>query len=534
MYSPLVVPLPYSRVARWINRWLLLRAIQRWMRVMRFGRPMVWTFLPTPLARDLMGALAPTLTVYYCIDDLASSSPGARKITRSEERVFAEVDLVFVTSERLRQRASRFSERVHLFPFAVDYPRFEAARDSLEPLPEDLARLSRPIVGYLGGLHQWVDQDLLVEAVRSLPDVTFVLVGPVQADVSRLAAYPNVHLLGAKSHADVPRYLKGFDVAVIPYRLSDYTAHVYPTKLNEYLAMGLPVVTTDLPEIQRFNREHGDVVTVARDTAAFTSGMQAALEKAAPEVVTRRLEVAQENSWDARIVRMSELVEARLRTRRAAEMRWEERLRQMYGRARTRAIRVAGVVMLAYVALFWSPLPWIVAEPLRVSALPKVADAIVVFAGGVGESGRPEGYQERVEQAVRLYKAQKAEHIVFSSGWVYVFPEADVMKALAVSLGVPAQAILLEENAGGTHQNVAFVRPMLSRQGWKKVLLVSSPYHMRRALLTFSKLAPEIEVVAVPGESRFYEHRAGATLAQLKAILHEYLAIAYYWWKGWV
>jgi glycosyltransferase involved in cell wall biosynthesis len=304
VYSPLVVPLPYSRLARWINRWLMLRAVRRWMRIMGFGRPLVWTFLPTPLARDLMSGLGPTLTVYYCIDDLASSSPAARKIRQSEERVFAEVDLVFVTSDRLRQRAAQFSDRVHLFPFAVDYARFAAARESLDPMPEDLVGLPRPIVGYLGGLHQWVDQDLLVETARALPDVTFVLIGPAQSDVSRLAACPNVRMLGARPHGEVPRYLKGFDVAMIPYRLSDYTAHVYPTKLNEYLAMGLPVVTTDLAEIRRFNREHGDVVAVACDAASFVGEIRTALEKAMPKMVERRLEVARQNSWDARIARM--------------------------------------------------------------------------------------------------------------------------------------------------------------------------------------------------------------------------------------
>ena len=102
VFSPLIVPLPYSRIARWINRTLLLRGIRRWMRVMRFKRPIVWTFLPTPLARDLLAALDPEVTIYYCIDDLASSSAQARKIEATERKVFSEVDMVFVTSEKLR------------------------------------------------------------------------------------------------------------------------------------------------------------------------------------------------------------------------------------------------------------------------------------------------------------------------------------------------------------------------------------------------------------------------------------------------
>ena len=98
VYSPLALPFPYSRIARWINRTVLLRALRRWMRATGFGRPIVWTFLPTPTARDLIHALDPELTIYYCIDDFASSSTSAHRIAASETRLFAEADLVFVTS----------------------------------------------------------------------------------------------------------------------------------------------------------------------------------------------------------------------------------------------------------------------------------------------------------------------------------------------------------------------------------------------------------------------------------------------------
>ena len=535
VFSPLIVPFPYSRIARWINRTLLLRGIRRWMRVMRFKRPIAWTFLPTPLARDLLAALDPEVTIYYCIDDLASSSAQARRIEATERKVFGEVDMVFVTSEKLRQRAARFSEHVHLFPFAVDFPKFEAAREDGTAIPADLAALPRPVIDYLGGIHQWIDQTLLADVARRMPDATFVLIGPTQTDVSTLAACPNVRLLGARSHADVPRYLKGFDVCVVPYRLSDYTAHVYPTKLNEYLAMGLGVVATDLPEIRRFNADHGDIVTVAGAPDDFAAGLHAALEKTSPVERARRIEVARENSWDARIAEMSALIEARLQERRSSQGAWEETLRQVYRVARVRLVRIVGAVLVAYLALFWSPLPWFVAEPLRVAAIPVRTDAIVVLAGGVGETAEGgEGFQDRVKQAVALYDAHMADYMVFSTGWTYTFQEGELMKALATSLGVPASAILLEKKAGSTYQNVEFVRPILESRGWTSVLLVSSPYHMRRAVLTFKKLAPGIDVVPTPGRSQFYRHVSGANPAQLRAIAHEYVALTYYWWKGWI
>ena len=244
--SPLVLPFPYFNLARRINRWMLKRSITRWMSAVGAARPVVWTFLPTPLARDVIDSLNPALTIYYCIDDLASSSPEAARIAPSEQLLFKSADLVFTTSEKLRARAAQFSDRVHLFPFAVNMGTFEKVRDAAAPAPDDIAKLPRPIAGYVGGLHQWVDQELLAAVAEKMPEVTFALVGPPQVDVSRLERIKNIHLFGQRQHTELPGYVKNFDVGLVPYRISEYTANVYPTKLNEYLIMGIPVVATDL------------------------------------------------------------------------------------------------------------------------------------------------------------------------------------------------------------------------------------------------------------------------------------------------
>lgn len=536
VYSPLIFPFPYSRMARRVNQVLLLRALRRWMKAIKFGRPIIWTFLPTPLARDLIRTLDPELTIYYCIDDLASSSPEAQRIVRSEAQLFREADLVFVTSEKLRKQAARFRDLVHLFPFGVNYQQFEQVRKGSDELPADLRDLSGPVVGYVGGLHQWVDQELLVAVAERLPDVSFVLVGPLQTDVSKVAHCSNVHLLGVRSHTEVPRYMKGFDVGVIPYRLSEYTANVYPTKLNEYLAMGIPVVATDLPEIRRFNAEHGGVVAVAQDAETFSKAILEEMERSSPAASEQRIEVAKQNSWEERIARMSGLIEEALAAHRAATERWEVTLRRLYWAARYRLIRIAAGVIAVYLLLFYTPFIWVVAEPLRMMEPPRQADAIVVFAGGVGESGKAGGgYQERVKQAIDLYRAGKASRMIFSSGYVFSFQEAEVMRELAVTQGVPASAIILELMAANTYENVVFVKEILQREQWRSILLVSSPYHMRRGLLTWQKVAPEVTVVPTPvAQSQFYDHGWGASLEQIRGILHEYLAIVAYWWRGWI
>ena len=106
----------------------------------------------------------------------------------------------------------------------------------------------------------------------------------------------------------MPDYLRGFDVATVPYRLTDYTHHVYPAKLNEYLAMGLGVVATPLAEIERFNREHGDIVRVATGPEAFDAAVATMLSGSTPADVQRRVDVARANSWTERLQLMSSLI----------------------------------------------------------------------------------------------------------------------------------------------------------------------------------------------------------------------------------
>jgi uncharacterized SAM-binding protein YcdF (DUF218 family)/glycosyltransferase involved in cell wall biosynthesis len=536
VFSPVVLPLPYSRLARWMNRTILLRALRRWMRAAHFHNPIVWTFLPTPLARDLIRGLDPRLTIYYCIDDLASSSHAARKITHTEERVFSESDLVFVTSEKLYTRASRFSTRVHVFPFGVSYENFERVRLAPDEVPADIRGLPRPVIGYVGGLHRWVDQGLVAAVADAMPESSLVLVGPPQADVSTLKSRRNVHLLGARAHPDVPRYIKGFDVGIVPYHLSEYTSHVYPTKLNEYLAMGLPVVATDLLEIQRFNANHGDIVRIAGQPEGFVTAVREAAGDTGEEARGRRLRVAQENSWSARIAAMSALIEDRIVERERAAEHWNVTLGRLYRNARRRTLQTLAGALALYLVLFCTPLVWGIARPLRVASDLRPADAIVVLGGGVGESGeRGGGYEERVKRAVDLYRTGLAKHIVFSSGYVHVFRETEVMRALAISQGVNPSDIVLEARAASTREYVLFVTALLNQHHWRRILLVSSPYHMRRAILTWHKLEPAVTVLAAaPPETRFYKHTFGASLEQIQGIAHEYAALAYYWMNGWI
>lgn len=535
VYSPLILPFPYSAPARWINKRILLSALNRWMRAMNFYQPICWTFLPTPLTLDVLKEIPRKLLIYYCIDSFADSTPAAQRISASEQKLFREANLVFVTSQQLFKQASAYNKNVHLFPFGVSLEAFEKARENPSPMPLPLRTIPRPVVGYVGGLHQWIDEELVLRAARAHPNYSFVFVGPLQSDMNRLQREPNIHLLGQKPHEDIPHYIRCFDVGIIPYRLTRYTENVYPTKLNEYLAMGKPVLSTALAEVESFNQQTGSLVEIARSPAEFLETLPLLLREDDGEARLRRIQAARQNAWGNRFAAMQTLITNHLENKsKFSGQEWKQRL-SAEGHARTRFLRWTGTALLLP-ALVFSPLGWWAARPLRVSSPPQRADAIVVFGGGVGESGQSgESYQERVREAVNLYRSGYAPRIHFVSGFTWIYPETDLMSALAKDLGIPPSALSKETRVARTYDYILRIGETAQREHWGSILLVTSPYHTRRARLTFRKNVPALGVFPMPVKNSSY-YAQGWILQprQLHGILHEYLGILYYRLRGWL
>jgi uncharacterized SAM-binding protein YcdF (DUF218 family)/glycosyltransferase involved in cell wall biosynthesis len=533
--SPLLLPFPYSGVARRINAWLIGRSIERWMRATRRNSPILWTFLPTPLVHDIISDLAPALVVYYYTADFAASSAGARSVAESEDRLLGRADVVFVTSRALQVRALRFRAEAHYIRMGVDFESFEDVRRLAPKAPEDLAVIPHPRFVYVGGLHQWVDFEMLRAVATGHPDWHIVLIGPKQTDLQAVEVLPNVHIFGPRPFGDLPRYLVASDVGLIPYRLAKYTESVYPTKLNEYLAAGLPVVSTPLPEVAAYSKEHEGAVFLAADADGFSSAMGRALsDRDGGRGV--RIAAARRNGWAQRVAEMSARMGEALAAKGDLPQSGPGILRRLVGSHSLRA--VSAVMLCVYLTIFWSPLVWWLAEPLRISEPPRTADAIVLLAGGAGEAGIVgRSHEERIRRAVELYKAGFAPRILLCSGERTHFMELDVMRGIALAHGVPAADILIEERGGGTRTMVIDAVRRARDCGWRSVLLVSSSYHMRRAVKTWRKAAPEVEVIAAPVEKpRFYRPKSKGLVSaqQLRSLAQEALGLVWYWSRGWI
>ncbi len=540
VFSPLFLPLPYVGWAVAFNRHMLTRAIRRWCKASGFRNPMLITFLPTPLAQGLIEDIDPCLTVYYCANDMAGGSEGAARLRPVEEAFFAKVDAVFCNSQALLDRAKALGGRAHLFPAGVDFDKFAKVRERGD-VADELRNLPGRKVGYIGAISHVFDQDLLVHLARQRPQLQFVMVGPLISEVDRLRACPNIHLLGARTHDDIPAFIQGFDVALIPYVRNTFTDAVYPCKLNEYLAMGVPVVSSDLAEIKAYRMRHGEVVQLAATAEGFLNAIDETLSAPATTQADvdrhARVEAARSNSWTQRFADMHELLNALVLAKQRDRQPWQARLAALYRRSRSRALRWTVALLGIYGVLFHSPLVWWLGQPLVLDQPPRPAQAIVVFSGDGDPAPNHSGYKRRVQDALRLYRGGLAPRIIVSSGWDRGgTTESQVVRALLVDQGVPAERIqVLAETPNSTLSNVRLTGAALQRQGIHEVLFVTGPYHERRAAAVWARQAPGIRLITVKASGvPPVGSWVGSSPRVLSMVAYEYAAWARYWVKGWL
>lgn len=545
VFSPIFFPFPYSKAAQIFNNILFIRTLKKWLKINKFSDPIIWTFLPTRIALNLIEKINNKLIVYYCIADFNELVMKKRSLQIVEKQLLRKCDVVFAQGEMIKKKCSEYNKNVSIFPFGVNIDNFINKDFKDSEIPEEIHTIQKPIIGYIGGIHRHIDFELLKNLISRNPNWSFVFIGPIQSDIKDLKFQSNAYFLGQKNFFELPKYLYQFDVCLIPYDISQYTDTVYPTKLNEYFAMGKPVVSTPLPEIVEFNKRNGNYVFLASTAEEYEKEINRALSEKEVKKENERIEIAKNHSWKRTIEEMSNIIENTIEKKANETINWQKQLKVIYRKARSKIIGFVTSLALIWILIFHTPFVWWLAKPLLISDPPRKADTIVVLAGGVGESGTAgQGYEERVEYAVELYKKGFADYMIFSSGYLYRFKEAQMMKLLAISLGVQQQNIFLEEKASSTYQNVEYTKEILDKKGWNKILLVSAPFHMRRVSLVFKNIAENIDVSYTPIPYSLYYNwprdlhlismNKQITTKQLRGLIHEYLGIIYYWWKEWI
>jgi GT2 family glycosyltransferase len=236
--------------------------------------------------------------VYDCMDDWSGFPKIGKPLLQSERKLLAGADLVTASSESLRRTLQERGAAAELIRNAADLEHFEISVSS-----SLLAGIEKPIVGYLGAIAEWFDVELVRSAAAARPEYEFVLVGGVfDIDVGGLERLENVQLLGEKPYALMPHYLRRFDVAIIPFRSGPLTESTDPVKFYEYFVQGKPVVTTGLPELERFAGHYYP----AADVVEFVVHLDRAIAEDDDRLREDRKRIARENSWDTRVTQFEQ------------------------------------------------------------------------------------------------------------------------------------------------------------------------------------------------------------------------------------
>ncbi len=283
--------------------------LQRYLQQHAVSRYWLWFY--TPMALPLAARLQPQGIVYDCMDELSAFKFAPPELLQRENALFSQADLVFTGGVSLYEAKRSRHPAVHCFPSSVDAAHFARARQPGHPDHVAQAQLPRPRLGYFGVIDERIDLELIARLADARADWQIVMVGPVaKIDPAALPRRANLHWMGQRGYGELPEFLGGWDVCLMPFALNESTRFISPTKTLEYLAAGRPVVSTPIRDVVG---PYAGVVAIADTPEAFAAACEAALTRTLDE--QQRASAAVQallarTSWDGTAQAMFELVQA--------------------------------------------------------------------------------------------------------------------------------------------------------------------------------------------------------------------------------
>ena len=265
----------------------------------------------TPMALPFSQHLRPAAVVYDCMDELASFKNAPPVLKQREAALLSRSDLVLTGGQSLYEAKRHQHDNIHPFPSSVDVDHFAQARRAPDE-PADQVVIPHPRLGFFGVIDERMDVELLDGVAAARPEWQLVLLGPtVKIDPAHLPRRSNIHYLGSKKYEELPAYIAGWDVALLPFARNEATRFISPTKTPEYLAAGRPVVSTSIRDVVRPYGQQG-LVRIADDVETFVAACEAAMAEDASERLRQADAFLRQTSWDGTWLRIRLLVEVLL------------------------------------------------------------------------------------------------------------------------------------------------------------------------------------------------------------------------------
>ncbi len=252
----------------------------------------------TPMALPFTNHLTPELVVYDCMDELSAFKYAPPQLTILEKELFKKADVVFTGGQSIYEFKKDQHQNIHSFPSSIDKHHFGSARKEKSD-PPDQKNIPHPRFGFFGVIDERFDVELIDVVAKAKPDWHFVLLGPiVKIDPAILPKYENIHYLGGKKYDELPNYIAGWDMALVPFAMNESTRFISPTKTPEYLAAGKPVISTPIRDVVRPYHDN-KLVHIASNADEFIKAAEKELSKKRKTSWLKKVdEFLLYNSWD--------------------------------------------------------------------------------------------------------------------------------------------------------------------------------------------------------------------------------------------
>lgn len=289
------------------NRTEALRhLLQIFMASMRIKDHISWYY--TPLSLEFSDHLKSALIVYDCMDELSSFKFAPPAIKNWEQKLFAKADIVFTGGMHLYEAKKNFHSNIFGIPSGIDVDHFIKARKFAKD-PDDQAAIPHPRIGFYGVVDERFNIELLRSVADKSPDWHFIIIGPTaKIDPATLPQSGNIHFIGMRDYKELPGYLAGWDVAMMPFELNEATKYISPTKTPEFLAAGKPVVSTSIHDVIH---PYGDkkLVSIADTPDEFVAAIEQYLSIERSKQWLKEVDALLKTmSWDDIADRMSDLM----------------------------------------------------------------------------------------------------------------------------------------------------------------------------------------------------------------------------------
>ena len=266
----------------------------------------------TPMSLSFSKGFHPQLVVYDCMDELSAFKFAPQSLKDNEQELLKMADLVFTGGYSLYEAKKDLHPSIYAFPSSIDKEHFSKAR-SADIEPADQSGISQPKIGFYGVIDERLNIDLVGEMASRKPEWNFIIIGPVvKIDQATLPRFSNIYYLGSKSYQELPSYLSGWNVAIIPFALNESTRYISPTKTPEYLSAGKPVVSTSIRDVVH-DYGHTEFVHIADTAEGFIEAISKELSETDRSSWTSRVdEFLQNNSWNNTWDEMVRLINQKL------------------------------------------------------------------------------------------------------------------------------------------------------------------------------------------------------------------------------